>query len=188
LAERYRKSGPAGDSENQPEAFRDGPAPELFEAANLEGMLDMLKRRISLFLNMLGYAPENICVVVPRDEDMQTVRSRLSDEGLSLVDIRDRGFDFREAGSVRLTTMHSAKGLDFPVVLLFLPSFHVTNSSFDQATSERMARNLIYVAMTRAMDHLNIFLKEGTDNPALVDLARCFDESAAVSAGLQEPT
>jgi superfamily I DNA/RNA helicase len=72
--------------------------------------------------------------------------------------------------------MHSAKGLDFPVVFLFLPQFHVINNSLDPATSDRMARNLIYVAMTRAMDQLSVFIREGTDNPALIDLMACFSE------------
>jgi len=179
LAERYRRAGTGVDDENQPEAFREGPVPELFQAVDVDGMHEMLERRIGLFLNALGYSPENICVVVPRDDDLQAVRTRLGAEGLSLVDIRDRGFDFQESGSVRLTTMHSAKGLDFPVVLLFLPQFHVMNSSLDPATSDRMARNLVYVAMTRAMDHLNVFLREGTENPALKDLAACFADPSA---------
>ncbi|MBL8966505.1 MAG: ATP-binding domain-containing protein [Spirochaetaceae bacterium] len=174
IAERYRHVGSGVDDENQPEAFREGPVPELFESVDVNGMHGLLQQRIGLFLNSLGYSPENICVVVPRDDDLQAVKARLGAEGLPLVDIRDKSFDFQDCGSVRLTTMHSAKGLDFPVVLLFLPQFHVMNSSLDPSTSDRMARNLIYVAMTRAMDHLNVFLREGTENPALKDLASCF--------------
>jgi len=178
IAERYRLTCDGGDAENTPEAFREGPMPELFEGVDLEDMLSLLIKRIALFLNTLEYSSENLCVVVPRDEDVQIVSARLSDEGLSVVDIRERGFDFQEQGSIRVTTMHSAKGLDFPVVLLFLPSFHVLSNTLDVVASERMSRNLIYVAMTRAMDHLNVFLKEGTENPALTDLAKCFEETA----------
>jgi hypothetical protein len=174
VAERYRCLSSGRDDENKPEAYREGPKPELFAAADEEEMLSLLARRITFFLNVLGYAPENLCIIVPRDEDIETVGSRLSAEGLCLSDIRGGGYDFSSSGSVRLTTMHSAKGLDFPVVLLYLPQFHVVSSSLDPATSERMARNLIYVAITRAMDHLNVFIKEGTTNPPVVDLASCF--------------
>ena len=174
VAERYRRSNCGIDDENEPYAFRDGPIPELYKAVDADDMFDLLEKRITIFLSVLGYTPENICIVVPRDEDLQNLSERLSADGLSLVDIRGKGFSFSEAGTIRLTTMHSAKGLDFPVVLLYLPQFHVMNSSLDPATSDRMARNLIYVAMTRAMDHLNVFLREGTENPALLDLASCF--------------
>lgn len=188
IAERYRRAGNGTDGENQPEAFRDGPVPELFEAADVEGMFVLLIQRISLFLNSLGYAPENLCVIAPKDDDLQALRSRLGAEGLSVVDIRDKGFDFSESGSVRLTTMHSAKGLDFPVVLLFLPQFHVMNSSLDPVTTDRMSRNLIYVAMTRAMDHLNVLIRKDTENPAIRDLAACFTDgdSVAAEAGVPE--
>lgn len=188
ITERYRRTGGGSDVENEPFAFRNGPRPELYKAADAEEMFGLLEKRLFLFLDTLGYSPENICIIVPRDDDLQGLNARLSAEGLSLVDIREKGFDFVETGSVRLTTMHSAKGLDFPVVLLYIPSFHVINSSMDPATSDRMARNLIYVAMTRAMDHLNVFIREETENAALLDLAACFAPiiSEAVSEGSQE--
>ncbi len=178
VAERYRKASEGNDEENAPEAFREGPLPELFEGVDTEEMYSLLVSRIGIFLNALGYAPENICIVVPRDEELKQLRAKLSAEGLSLADIREKSFDFQETVSVRITTMHSAKGLDFPVVLLYLPQFNIMGSSLDPAASDRMARNLIYVAMTRALDHLNVFIRSGTENPALVDLAACFEVKA----------
>jgi hypothetical protein len=175
LAERYRSKGIGIDEDSQPEAFREGPEPELFEAAGLDAMLELLIKRLELFINVLGYAPENICIMSLRDKDLEDIAQRLSSEGLSLVDVRDRGFAFSESGSVRLSTMHSAKGLDFPVVLLFILQFNLAASSFDTSAVDRMTRNLIYVSMTRAMDHLNVFLPEATEEKALVDLAACFD-------------
>jgi superfamily I DNA/RNA helicase len=49
---------------------------------------------------------------------------------------------------VRLCTLHSSKGLDFPAVLLFLPSMP-TGGSYDEKASESLARNLIYMAILR---------------------------------------
>ncbi len=58
--------------------------------------------------------------------------------------------------------MHSSKELDFPVILLFLPEI-VRYNRFSPETEESLAVNLIYVALTRAMDHLNVFVIE-SDN------------------------
>ncbi|MBP7096319.1 MAG: AAA family ATPase [Spirochaetia bacterium] len=175
LAERYRKSSAGIDDENQPDAFRDGPEPELFMARDPEGMLAILENRVALFLNALGYAPENLCVIVPGDDELKAVAARLSAQGLGAADIRDTAFDFASADAVRLTTMHSAKGLDFPVVLVYLPSFHAVSGSLDAAAAERLGRNLIYVALTRAMDHLDVLVREGTTNPPVVDLVAAFE-------------
>lgn len=174
VAERYRRCGPVIDDENQPEAFRDGPEPELFEGVDTNEMLGLLVDRIALFIETLGYAPENLCVIVPGDDDMGTVRSHLSTQGLEVSDIRDKAFDFASSGALRITTMHSAKGLDFPVVLLFLRHFFIPKPSLDAAASDRLERNLIYVAMTRAMDHLNVFTREKADSPAIRDLVASF--------------
>lgn len=63
-------------------------------------------------------------------------------------DSNSRNYD-TSADSVKLITMHSSKGLEFPVVFVpglgFLP--------YSQATPEEEAR-LLYVAMTRAIDRL----------------------------------
>lgn len=182
VAERYRNGGLDPDRESQPEAFREGPPPELFQAADEEDLLDLLERRLELFLRDLGYTPENICIMVPHGDALNAVRTRLGEQGLSVSDIRPDGFDFSESGSVRITTLHSAKGLDFPVVLLVLSRFHLKESSLDPATQERMERNLVYVAMTRAMDHLNVFIREDTKTPALLDLEASFQEPSGSQA------
>ena len=68
--------------------------------------------------------------------------------------------------------MHSAKGLDFPVGEFVCPTSHMPDSTLDQATTDRMSRNLIMWAMTRAIDHLDVIMNETTKNPAVMDL-RC---------------
>ncbi len=175
LAGRYRCLSPGIDEDNQPDAFRDGPMPELFKFADQRSMLELLENRIMLFMKAPGYSPENICVIVPRDDDLEKIVSRLSSQGLSVSDIREKEFQFSTRDSIRLTTMHSAKGLDFPVVILYLPHFNMPETTLDQATTDRMSRNLIYVAMTRAMDHLDVIMNETTKNPAVIDLAAAFE-------------
>ena len=80
----------------------------------------------------------------------------------------------RPSGSL---TLHSSKGLDFPVVLLYLPSLP-PRTEYDGKTGETLVRNLIYVAMTRAMDNLNVFTLEGAhdsqEEEPLQDLVQAF--------------
>jgi superfamily I DNA/RNA helicase len=53
------------------------------------------------------------------------------------------------AESVKLMTMHSSKGLEFPVV--FLPCLHAMPTASADVADEA---KLLYVAMTRAMERL----------------------------------
>ncbi len=73
------------------------------------------------------------------------------------------------------TAVSSASGenasvMDFPVVLLYLPSLP-TGGEYDEMAANSLARNLIYVAMTRAMDNLNVFVLEETRKRAVRELA-----------------
>ncbi len=176
-AERFRALCPGLDGESLPEAFRDGPAPELYKGDDQADMLDLLLKRIELFVRRLDYDPDNLCVIVPTNSDVELVSRYLSDAGLSVSDVRDKDFSFSERGSIRISTMHSVKGLDFPVVLLFIPKYHLGDPTADAGASERMARNLVYVAMTRAMDHLNVFVRKDTENGVIKDLAACIAPS-----------
>ncbi len=75
--------------------------------------------------------------------------------------------------------MHSSKGLDFPVVLLLLDKLPRTAELNDPDAAGKMRRNLIYVSMTRAMDHLNIFTLDGENRPEIRDLTGLFEDSTS---------
>lgn len=64
---------------------------------------------------------------------------------------RDKG-----SGTVRLMTMHSSKGLEFPIVFLIgmEEGLFPHPRSMDDEQSVEEERNLCYVGMTRAMDRL----------------------------------
>lgn len=103
---------------------------------------------------------------------------RLAESGHAAEDIREKNFDFACPGSLRVSTFHSSKGLDFPVILMLLYRTHYTGSSFDDAVHDRMTRNLIYVAATRAMDQLCVFTLEDPSSAAIGDLVGCFGDKA----------
>jgi len=158
LAETFRARSIGKDIELEPEAFRDGPEPELYVADKWPGPADILVKRIRLFTYTLGYSPENICVLVPTKIILGALRKRLTAEGFDNCSLLDSGFSFASEGSVRLSTLHSAKGLDFPVVLVYVPEPPYFGTGYDPAMVDTLTRNLMYVAMTRAMEHLNVFV------------------------------
>jgi len=161
LAEKYRAlCGPDVEGESvTTHAFREGPSPEIYRAGSREELLGLLLEKASLFIEKLAYDPENVTILAPSKQDLTAIQERLGRRGIKSANIRDEEFSFSAEGQVRLSTLHSSKGLDFPVVLLYLPSLP-TGADYDERASEGLARNLIYVAISRAMDNLNVFVME----------------------------
>jgi hypothetical protein len=171
LSETYRElCGPDIDGEPvTTHAFREGPSPELYRAGTREDLLKLLIEKVSLFIEKLGYDPENVTVLAPSKTDVGLIQDKLARRGIKSANIRDESFSFTAEGLVRVTTLHSSKGLDFPVVLLYLPSLPVS-PEYDESSAEALASNLIYVAMTRAMDNLNVFVMEEPREKAIREL------------------
>ncbi len=171
LAEKYRElCAPDVDGDAvTTHAFREGPSPELYRAGTREDLLKLLVEKASLFIEKLGYDPENITVLAPSKTDVGLIQDKLSRRGIKSANIRDDSFSFAAEGLVRVTTLHSSKGLDFPVVLLYLPSLPIAGE-YDPTSADALARNLIYVAMTRAMDNLNVFVMEEAREKAITEL------------------
>ena len=89
------------------------------------------------------------------------MQQELNTAGITCEDVRSEDFSFHSTGNVRISTLHSCKGLDFPVVLLYLPYLHRRAFYADRET-EQLLRNLLFVGITRAMDNLNIFMRKTT--------------------------
>jgi len=161
---------------NQALAFRDGPMPELFRFTNKKEHMRLLAERVTFFSSLLEYEPQNICILTPSKQDFPLIRSTLERAGHGVSEVLDKEFTFEDSGAIRMSTLHSAKGLDFPVVLLCLGSEPKAQSQYDTQANEQLLRNLIYVSITRALDHLNLFIPEGTTKQAYLDLIDCFRE------------
>lgn len=174
LAGRFRASAPrAPDGEPaNPAVFRDGPLPELYTAGSEEELLRKLCAKTRLFIEEMGYDPENLCVLVPRRSEIEIIAAALEEEGLPSEDIRREEFSFANRGRVRISTLHSSKGLDFPVVMMYLPYLH-RRRYYNPEETEKLLRNLIFVGLTRAMDNVNVFMME-KDDPVLKDLRAAF--------------
>lgn len=160
FAEAYRKAHPeiGYDEENQPEAFRSGPPPELSCHASRSESYSALLERIDILVHDFLYAPENICILTADKNSIGSLQKQLASKGYKSYNIRESDFNFLEPEVIRLSTLHSAKGLEFPVVLLCLEGMPFTGSGHKPEEELKLQRHLIYVALSRAMDYLHIFL------------------------------
>jgi superfamily I DNA/RNA helicase len=187
LAETFRRRSGAGASERPGTdsgesggdtlAFRDGPVPELYRAPTKEELLGLLVEKVRLFIEVLEYDAENLAILVPRNREVPIVTDALSARGYSCANITGDDFSFQAEGAIRTSTLHSSKGLDFPVVMLFLPYLH-RRDHYDPGATDRLLRNLVYVGLSRAMEHLCVFLLPG-DDPVLADVEAVFEEGRA---------
>ncbi len=137
--------------------------------ADSEPPLEILNRVITDieyddYLFELHKAPAKIEVRQKRIEQLRAWIAKLQEERfetldglmqhLTLLDILDR--QEKDEDAIQLMTLHSAKGLEFPVVYIagceeeLLPH----RNSMDSDDGEREERRLLYVGMTRAKETL----------------------------------
>ena len=117
-------------------------------------------------MNALNYAEENICIIANTNKKLEELKDLL-DKKLGLeANVIDDDFNFETTTGVRLCTMQKCKGLDFPVVLFYLDHRAHFLDVFDEATADKMNRNMIYTAITRSIEMLHIFtLEDSTADP-----------------------
>lgn len=99
-----------------------------------------------------GHAWSDMAVLCQYKSQMESIRRVLERAGLSVavIDSSDRKSQmFDEGDTIKLLTMHSSKGLEFPVV--FIPKLH---DVADREAGRDANAKLLYVAMTRATKKL----------------------------------
>jgi superfamily I DNA/RNA helicase len=114
-----------------------------------------------------------LCRKIKRTE---VVTIALKQADFPVCHFRDGGFDIFE-NDLKVITIHSAKGLEFPVVILMdmnegdLPRdlAHVSDPE-DKAAALRLERQLLYVGMTRAADELYLISVAGKVSSFLKDI------------------
>lgn len=171
IAEKYRTTIKGADKENRPETFRLGPPVELHDNKTPEASFTQMISSVKMCLNSLNYEPENICLIAPRKSVLVQLKERLKNElDLDSAFVNDPDFDFSKEGIIRLATTQSCKGLDFPVVLFYLDHRTHFVDVFDEATADKMNRNMIYTAITRSIEMLHIFTLEDSTAAPINDL------------------
>ncbi|ESQ74513.1 3'-5' exonuclease [Asticcacaulis sp. AC402] len=138
----------------------EGPAPEVrafdTEVAETQDVATWVSQRLAQ-----GIAAHEIVVFVRSDAEMVRARKVARAAGLDATELDDRSAV--EPGRLNLSTMHFAKGLEFRAVAVMacddevIPNQTRIEAVSDQADLEEVyttERHLLYVACTRARDHL----------------------------------
>lgn len=79
---------------------------------------------------------------------------------------------------INLSTLHSAKGREFSVVILFCMDAGRIPRNNASAGEQREARRLFYVGFTRAKRELHIMHSAGNESPFVEEVRRRIDEEA----------
>lgn len=131
-------------------AGRRGPLPVLLEATNARQEADLIAERITVALAD-GTALGDIAILCRIKKHMDLIEQALARNGIQCQSMNApdfRSFDWTEA-SVKLITLHSAKGLEFPLVFIAgLDAMPFMNEPMDEEV------RLLYVGMTRATERL----------------------------------
>ncbi len=114
-------------------------------------------------------------MLVPTQGSGERLAAQLTAAGMPARFFAGRDLDL-QAEVVKVLTLHSAKGLEFPVVVVggFGPGTYPVAADFDDPAvyQERMRheRRLLYVGMSRAMRGLMVIACSGCEHEALVGL------------------
>lgn len=150
---------------------RTGPTPMLLVARNGGELQTELVERIS---REAGRRPPNqIGVLAPSWEVLHKIEAELRAWGVPVAPAQKGGIRLAEP-TVKLLTIHSAKGLDFPSVYVLGP--HKSDLGGVRRGHAPETRQALYVALTRSSEHLTIGVVEGEHHPLVEALdGACYE-------------
>jgi superfamily I DNA/RNA helicase len=137
--------------------------------------------------------PVNAAAVLVRSSSVgQPLAQALVAEGLSARYMTSSQFDLADP-AVKVTTLHAAKGLEFPIVVVAhveagrLPQEGPPADPDEEAAHLAEERRLFYVGCTRAMRHLFITYDRHLPSPFLADLTEDLWRAAGGATGAPHP-
>lgn len=132
-------------------AGRRGPKPELIQRPNFQQEVCYLAQRAQQ-LHERGVAWNDIAIVYRVKWMGNEVYKWFQQKKLPIEWVNQEGRKFQPStATIKLVTMHSSKGLEFPVV--FIPGIGYMPNQYHDCEDES---RLLYVGMTRAIDQLVI--------------------------------
>ncbi len=119
------------------------------------------------------FRPGDFAVLALQKDRLKQIRKVLIDHDIPCEYFRSDEFAILE-NHVKLVTMHSAKGLEFPVVMLasvndgILPQLSDVRNEDEEEIEKQ--RKLLYVSMTRAAERLFIYYRDREPSRFLRDM------------------
>ncbi len=157
------------------DSLHDGPLPVLVTDLDPAAQATWIARFVRQMARHLHLKTSAAAVLVPGAAAGEALSRELAAQGLDARFFPGRDLDLR-ADVVRLLTLHAAKGLEFPIVVVagLETGAWPVPEDFDVpelfAERARQERRLLYVGLTRAMRGLMLLVPEGCRHPALQDL------------------
>lgn len=156
-------------------SVREGPLPVLVRGATAEDEGAWIAGFVRQMARHLHVKVSAAAVLVPSAAAGEALAEQLRQEGLDARFFPGRDLDLR-SDVVRVLTLHSAKGLEFPVVAVagLASEGYPVPEDFDEpelfGERARHERRLLYVGLTRAMRGLMLIVPNGSRHPALQSL------------------
>jgi len=156
-------------------SINSGPLPVLLKGVDQEVEGQWVARFIKQMSRHLRMKPASASVLVPRNSIGQTLAQDISSSGVVAKFYTGRELDLKE-DVVKVMTIHSSKGLEFPIVVLagFVPGSYPTPQEGDDGLYEELVANerkLLYVGMTRAMRGLMVIMNNSCEHECLMGLS-----------------
>lgn len=161
---------------------RAGEMPKLLISATSHQQIDLVYRRILELLDTQLCRPSDIAILCHDNSSCNACKEILVGNGLRAVLRTDHDFDILEE-QIKILTIHSAKGLEFPVVFLMgliegtLPRVTPEAGQDEEEAQLEIERQrmLCYVGMTRAADLLYLVTVGGKESRFVRELAGKID-------------
>lgn len=153
-----------------------GAPPVIYAADGAAGQARWLARQIYQAARDLRLPINAAAVLTPSNSLGQTLAQLLQEQGIPARFMSGKTIDLEER-SVKVLTLHSAKGLEFPIVALAhveadrLPKETSATDAQDIAEHHTAQRRLLYVGCTRAMRYLFITYDKSIPSPFLAQLS-----------------
>ena len=157
------------------QSVNNGPMPVLLKGVAEGSEGEWAARFIRQMARHLRMKISSAAVLVPNKSVGQVIAGEISTAGVPAQFFAGRELDLK-ADVVKVMTMHSAKGLEFPIVTLagFVYGTYQFPVSEENGLYEEWLTNerkLLYVGMTRAMRGLMVILNDSCQHQALMELS-----------------
>ncbi len=178
--------------EATPEYVHTGPLPVVRAVANLDDEAALLARFLPGAIREYHLGQGSCAVFCPTNDAGRHIAERLVHRGVLATFMTGKDLDLAKPG-VKVMTLKSCKGLEFPVVALAgfgegaWPVFPDDASDDDKAELIARERRTVYVGMTRAMRALLVVVYSGVDSPLLQGFAPSRWNTGAVTFPLETP-
>lgn len=180
-AHAFLRGTQAGDDDTLAQHYvHSGPRPRVHGDSSEKSQLEWLYQELHAAMRKLRYDWSAVAILVPKHKLGERITGHFSARGVP-IQIVERGQELDlSAPCAKVMTIHSAKGLEFPIVAIpFLNQNELPRwldpNAHDYGENLLEQRRLFYVACTRAMRRLFVTYDQASPSPFVSELGPLWD-------------